>query len=480
MPHQPYRRLVAAALAASVWFASLSPGTATAAPSSRAGKEGAPGRADLALRTCGSTKALAQAPWPVFDGDAVHSGDGVDVTGTAGALHQKWRTPQLDGAVYAQPVLAGGCLFVATEDDTVYAFGAATGVLVWRAHLAEPVTSGLPCGDINPSGITGTPVLDAEAGELWVVVLTDGTGGAEHQLVALKTSDGQVLRRQEIAVPGRNPAAEQERSALVLDNGNVYVALGGLYGDCNDYAGAVVSVPERGGSPAYWAVPTAREAGIWEPGGPDVLADGNLLLADGNGAASSGQPFDESDAVIELSPALKVAGYFAPSDWARLSADDLDLGSTGPAVLPGGLAAQVGKDGVGYLVNTSRLDGIGGQLATVQVCQSGAGAYGADAVSGNTVYFPCQGGLVAVQVKARAMHVLWRSAGGDEGSPVIAGGRIFEETGSGQLQAFSPTTGRVLQALSFSSPVTHFPWLVAVGRTLYAPDGTSVVALSGL
>ena len=451
----------------------MSPSTVVAAP-----KSGALGRSEIAGRGCGPTSGPGQAPWPVFDGDSAHSGDGVGVTAPAGTLRLKWRAP-VDGAVYGQPIMAGGCLFVATENDSVYALEANTGAPIWRVHLAAPVTAGLPCGDIDPSGITAAPVLDPATGVLWVALLTDGGAGLEHQVVALKADTGQVLRRQMIVVPGRDAAAEQVRSALVIGSGKVYVALGGLYGDCDNYVGALVSVPEVGGTPHYWLVPTAREAGIWEPGGPDVLADGNLLVADGNGAALQGQPFDESDSVVELSPTLKVVGYFAPTDWARLSAADLDLGSTGPAVLPGGLAAQVGKDGVGYLVDTGHLGGVGGQVATAQVCESGAGAYGADAVSGNTVYFPCQGGLVAVAAKGRSMHVLWRGAG-DEGSPVVAGGRIFEETGNGTLQAFSPASGKVLQTLELSSPVTHFPWLVAVGSLLYAPDGTTVAALSGL
>jgi outer membrane protein assembly factor BamB len=431
------------------------------------------------VRVCGPFGAPGEAPWPEFDGGAAHSGDGVGVTSRANALRVSWRTHQLDGALYAQPLVAGGCLFAATEDDSVYAFDAATGALRWKAHLATPVTSGLPCGDIDPSGITGTPVLDPATGELWAVVLTEGASGPEHEVVAIDAANGKVLRRQEIAVPGRAPAAEQQRSALVLANGNVYVALGGLYGDCSNYAGAVASVPVEGGRPGYWAVPTARQAGIWEPGGPDVLANGALLLADGNGAASPGQAFDGSDAVIELSPALKMTSYFAPSDWADLNASDLDLGSTGPALLPGGLAAQVGKSGTGYLVSTSRLGGVGGQLASVQVCTSG-GAFGADAVSASTVYFPCQGGLVAVQAEPTSLKVRWRSSAGGEGSPVIAGGRLFEETSGGALEALNPATGGLLETVDLSSPTTHFPWLVAVGHVLYAADGASVVALRGL
>ncbi|HMK97783.1 MAG TPA: PQQ-binding-like beta-propeller repeat protein [Acidimicrobiales bacterium] len=467
------RLLLGAAMAA----ASAMP---IAGPTASATPRAAPAAVRVASAgTCGPTAGAGQAPWPEFGGGPLHLGDGVEVPhGAAGSLHQAWASVSLDGAVYGEPVVAGGCLYVATEDDSVYALDAATGALRWHVHLATAVTSGLPCGDIDPSGITGAPVLDAAKGELFVAVLTYFSARPGHELVGLRASNGRVLSRQPFALPGTNPAAQQQRAALQLERGNVYVSLGGLYGDCNRYLGAVISIPEKPGTPSYWHVPTANQAGIWEPGGPDLLPDGDLLLADGNGAGSAGQPFDGSNAVFELTPALSVAGVFAPSDWAALNASDTDLGSTGPAVLPGGLALQVGKSGTGYLVRIDRLGGVGGQLAAGQVCSGGA--YGADAVSGRVVYVPCENGLTAVAVSARSFRVLWTSSAGGTGCPVVAGGRVFEQTSGGQLQAIDQATGRALQAIGLLEPVTHFPWLVAVGGELYAASGTKLVAYSGL
>ena len=430
-----------------------------------AGNAGALATGPSAEQVPGPTAAPGQAPWTVFDGSPLHSGDGVGVSRPAGTLQRRWVTSPLDGAIYGQPMVAGGCLYVATEDDSVYALDASTGALRWHVHLASPVTGGLPCGDISPSGITGAPVLDPSRGELFVVVLTAFPDGPGHELVALRASNGQVLFRQRFALPGANPAAEQQRSALQSEDGNIYISLGGLYGDCGRYLGAVISVPEAGGTPGYWHVPTANEAGIWEPGGPDVLPNGDLLLADGNGAGSADQPFDGSNAVFELTPSLKVAGVFAPTNWASLNASDSDLGSTGPAVLPGGFAFQVGKGGTGYLLDAGNLGGVGRQVAKGVVC---GGAWGADAVLGETVYVPCQDGLTAVRISGRSFKVVWTSGGGGNGSPVVAGGRVFEQTSGGQLEAFDPSNGHVLQTLNLSSPVTHFPWLVAVGPTLYA------------
>ena len=382
--------------------------------------------------------------------------------------------------MYAQPLVAGGCLFAATEDDSVYAFSATTGALRWRTHLATPVAGGLPCGDISPSGITGTPVLDPVNGSLWVVVLTSGAAGPVHQAVELRSSNGQVERRQAFALPGREPAAEQERGALALEDGNLYIPLGGLFGDCNNYDGGVVSVPEAGGhSPGYWEVPTARGAGMWEPSGIDILANGELLIADGNGAAAPGQSFDGSNAVVELSPALKTEGYFAPLNWAQLNQDDGDLGSSGPAVLPGGMALQVGKAGTGYLVSTGHLGGVGNGVASAPNLQWGGGVRGRRRLGCDRLrplHQRFDGGLR----QGKSLHLLWHSPGGGEGSPVVAGGKVWEETPTGELFGINASTGAVVQTMNFRAPATHFPWVIAVGGALYAPDGESVIAIGHL
>ena len=429
---------------------------------------------------CGPTAAPSQAPWPQFGGSRARSQSATGANVTA-PLRRRWLSGALDGAIYAEPVVAGGCAYVATEDDSVYAFALATGAMVWHTHVASPVTSGLACGgDINPSGITGAPVLDTARHELWAVVLTSVAGRPQHEVVALDTRTGRVVRRQPVAVPGTDPTAEQQRSALAFADGRVYVAFGGLYGDCGSYRGAIVSVPVTAGSAlAYWRTPTAREGAVWEVGGPDLLPDGRLLFATGNSAASPGQPFDGGDAVIELAPDLRQASYFAPRAWAQWNVADLDLGSTGPALLPGGLAFQVGKAGEGFLVSTAHLGGVGGQLASVPVCP-GQGAYGADAVRGGTVYVPCTGGVVALRVAGRSATVLWRSSAGGAGSILTAGGRVFEEEQDGRLVALSSASGRVLQSLSLSPPVTHFPWLAAAGGTLLVANGTRLEALTGI
>ena len=149
---------------------------------------------------------------------------------------------------------------------------------------------------------------------------------------------------------GSSPAVEQQRGALALNAGRVYVPFGGLYGDCGPYKGAVVSVAADGsGDLASYIVPTSRMAGIWNPAGPAVDGAGDLWVTTGNSAGQS--TFDYGNALIRLSPELQVIDYFAPADWARLNAGDVDLGSLGPVLLPGGRVLAVGKAGVAYLVD---------------------------------------------------------------------------------------------------------------------------------
>ena len=101
-----------------------------------------------------SAASSAAADWPTYDRTAERSGVAVSSPALV-AVRQSW-TASVDGAVYAQPLVVGSEVIVATENDSVYALGASSGAVLWTRHLASPVTAGLPCGNINPSGITGT------------------------------------------------------------------------------------------------------------------------------------------------------------------------------------------------------------------------------------------------------------------------------------------------------------------------------------
>jgi outer membrane protein assembly factor BamB len=342
----------------------------------------------------------------------------------------------LDGAAYAEPLLYSGTLFVATENNSVYALNASTGLLLWRDNFGAPVPgSALPCGDIDPSGITGTPVIDPGAGTLYAVAYLNPT---HHVLYAVSTRDGSVRFSETVDPPGAEVPTQQERAALTLANGMVYIPFGGLDGDCGNYHGWVVGV-RADGSPGLttYVVPTNREGGIWTPSGAAVDSAGDLYVATGNGDSTSA--FDHGDSVIGLTPSLTELSYFAPTDWAALNGLDLDLGTVGPTLIGSSTVFQVGKGGVGYLLNASDLGGIGGQEASLHVCGS---AYGATAFDGTYVYVACTDGLVQVNVAGGTLNLGWDASGFQAGPPVVAGGVVWTvDAPSGRLLGYSVANG---------------------------------------
>ncbi|HXJ28417.1 MAG TPA: PQQ-binding-like beta-propeller repeat protein, partial [Streptosporangiaceae bacterium] len=99
------------------------------------------------------------AGWPTYGRDFARSGVAAGVA-RPGPLTVSWRA-HLDGAVYGQPLLVGTLVIAATENDSVYGLDQATGKVTWRTHVGTPVPlSDLPCGNIDPLGITGTPVYN--------------------------------------------------------------------------------------------------------------------------------------------------------------------------------------------------------------------------------------------------------------------------------------------------------------------------------
>ena len=412
------------------------------------------------------------AAWPTYGRDAAHSGVAVGVA-PAGTLHVAWRT-HLDGAVYGQPLLVGDLVIAATENDSLYGLSQSTGAVLWRTHVGTPVPlADLPCGNINPLGITGTPVYDHANGLVYAVA---ETSGYHHLLVGIQAGDGGYAEKRDIPAPDGQPRYDQQRPGLTLLNGRVYVAFGGLDGDCGPYRGSVVGAPESGPLVSY-VVPTAREGAIWGTAGPVAGPGGTLFVSVGNGSVTS-TSFDGTDAVTALSPALRQVGIFAPSSWAADSQHDLDLGSTQPALLADGRLLAMGKSGTGYLVNAAHLGGVGGQVAEASICP----AYGAAAVAGSTVYEPCeQGGLAAISTAGDKLRVLWRGPSAAWGSPVIGGGAVWvTDWTAGTLYELDQATGRLRASLPLGTSLPHFSSMSMAGSHAYLGTDDGVVAVGGV
>jgi outer membrane protein assembly factor BamB len=371
------------------------------------------------------------------------------------AVTNGWTSPALDGNIYAEPLVYRGDVFVATENNSVYALDGKTGSPLWQRNLGPPVQANtLPCGDIGPiTGITGTPVIDPSTGILYVVSYS----AMHHTLSALNVSTGVVLFQELATPPGFNDTTQQERTALTLANGMVYIGYGGLAGDCAQYYGWEVGLPANApGKMVYYQVPVTREGAIWAPSGAAVDPSGNVYVTTGNGASTT--TFDHSDSVIKLSPTLTEEGYFAPTNWLQLNQNDGDLGSLAPAFVGPNLIFQIGKQGVGYLLNASQLGGIGGETFSANVCDE---SFGGTAYSSPIIFVPCINGLFELQVANGTFSTKLEVTGSNTtgfnaGPPTVTDGVVWTvDSNTGTLYGLRASDGH--QEYTFSlGAVEHF------------------------
>jgi outer membrane protein assembly factor BamB len=427
---------------------------------------------------------LSSCNWTVYHGSL--GGSGVDLSGASfTSAHQTWVSPKLSGKLYGEPLVDGSQVLVATEADTVVSLSGSTGQSLWTTTLATPVPAGdLPCGNISPTvGITSTPVIDLTRQEIFVAADELSGGVVQHHLYGLNISTGAVLLDQDVDPPASDPKAQLQRVALTLDAGQVVIGYGGNSGDCSDYHGWLVAVPELGGTPKTFEVDSAAgqdQGAIWMGGAaPVVDGQGNLWVATGNGSAkTSGAAYDDSDGVLELSSSLALLQYFAPSSWVHDNATDTDLGSSSPAVLPDGLLFQAGKSGTGYLLRQSSLGGVGGQVAQLPGLCSGV-VDGGDAFNNGVVYAPCSGGVVAVAVgtSPASLTTLWHTSSGASGPPIIAGGLVWTIGGS-TLYGLNPSNGAPSVQFPLASGANHFPTPSVGDGLLLAPTADKVYAFA--
>src|SRR5881227_1865526 len=302
------------------------------------------------------------------------------------------RDPNFDGTisghVYAQPLYVEGgpngpMVIAVTESNNVYALHADTGLQIWsRTDIGPAVTSGLPSGNINPVGITGTPVVDLASRSLFFDALIDGAT-KKHFIYSLNVDTGATTPGWPVDVNatasynGINfvSTAQEERGGLALVNGIVYVSYSGYLGDCGNYHGWVVGVNINNPSTVGGWATTAIGGGIWGHGG--VASDGtNMFVVTGN-TFNTGGNWMGGEAIVRLQSGPIFTGqptdYWAPTNWLSLDNSDTDLGGVSATVVdvpganPSQLVLALGKDGNAYLVNRNNLGGIGGTLYQANV-----------------------------------------------------------------------------------------------------------------
>jgi hypothetical protein len=406
----------------------------------------------------------------------------------------------LTGPIYAQPLYvssgpAGRAAFiVVTEQNAVVALDATNGSPIWTSALGNPVPlSQQWCGNIDPLGITGTPVIDPTARVLYVDALTTPDGGTtqRHLIFALSLDDGSTLAGWPLDVSGAitylgmpfDSSVQNQRGALLLSGGILYVPYGGHWGDCGAYNGWVVAVPVNNPAGATaWATQASR-GGVWAPGG--LASDGSSIFA-ATGNTDGVTTWSGGEAIIRLGPGATFSGnptdYFAPSNWQDLDENDEDLGGSGPVLVdvpgatPSQLVVALGKNGVAYLLNRNNLAGVGTgdgtsgeglfslQVADDEIINAAAaytapsGTYVVFHTAGSGVGCPrISGDLVALKITGSAppaITVAWCANNNGFGSPIVTTTDGTSQpvvwsvgaTGDNLLHAFNGETGDVLFA----------------------------------
>jgi outer membrane protein assembly factor BamB len=433
--------------------------------------------------------------------------------------------PRFAGHLYAQPLYwkppdrAAGVLIVASESNTVAAIDAATGATLWSRSLGPSVPlSAFPCGNIDPLGITGTPVIDEAGGKLYLDAMVRDPAGPRHRLFALSLGDGSVLPGWPIDVGEALRAAgetfdsrvQNQRGALLLQGGNLYVPYGGFFGDCGDYHGWVVGVPLRDPGHLFAWRTRVRAGGIWAPGG--VSSDGqSIYAATGNTIGTA--EWRDGEAVLRLAPDLhhsdSPADYFAPADWRALDARDADLGGTNPLPLDlpraeGGsqrVVLALGKDERAYVMDRADLGGVGGALLAQRVSTYPIRTAPAAFPSGDGVYVAFEGaapnctgwfsrsGVTVLRLRAGTpptMETAWCGALSGAGSPIVTttDGRanpivwILGAEGGNQLHAFRGDNGERLFASPMLAGLRHFQTLIAADGRLFVGADDRLYAFS--
>jgi hypothetical protein len=352
------------------------------------------------------------------------------------------------GNVYAQPLyIEGGpegraVVIAVTESNDVFALDGTSGEVVWQTNVAPPVpANSLPCGNLSPFGISGTPVVDLPSRSLFFNAITPDTVNktVKHLIFSLNVDTGSLnpgwpVNVNNTAVFGKNKfasLAQGERGALTVIGTNLYVPYGGLYGDCGTYYGWVVGVPLNNPSNVMAWATTARGGGAWSVGG--LASDGTgPFVATGNtmGATSWGG----GEAIIHLQPNLALTNgttnYWTPTNWSSLDNKDLDIGGSGPVIVdvpganPSNLVVALGKDGNAYLLNRTNLGGESIPIAQAHVASGpiiqAAVTYRTE--KGSYIVFANNNNLYALRISATSPPTIsnaWTAFENGRGSPFV-------------------------------------------------------------
>jgi hypothetical protein len=423
----------------------------------------------------------------------------------------------VDGIIYAQPLYVPNVninglgthnvVFVATMNDSVFAFDAdsksgSNAQPLWKVSFIDPKhgITAVPAGDVNCEdmftpkiGIVGTPVIDATGGTLYVVARTKQAGKYYQRLHALDLQSGAekfggpVVIQASVSGSGSgsthgtisfDPQIHNQRSALLFQNGMVYIAWGS-HCDSGSYHGWLMaydhtSLAQKG---VWVTTPNGSEGAIWESSsGPAGDASNNTYFATGNGTfdANTGGP-DYGQSLMKLAPpgngTFAALDYFTPYNGPNLNVGDFDIGSGGAMLLPDQnsgphlhLLVQGDKVGNIYLVNRDNMGHYNAQNNS-QIVQSLPGAelgmWNSPTWWNNRVYFGATGDVLKVFSLNQTTGLLTTT-------PTSQTSNIFPYPGTTTSVSSNQNSNAIVWALDNSSFKT------ADGAVLYAYDARNL------
>ena len=383
------------------------------------------------------------------------------------------------GNVHAQPLyIEGGpngpMIIVVTASNNIYELNATTGTVIWqRTDIGPAVTSGLPCGNINPAGTIGTPVVDLASRSLFFDALIAGSP-IKHFIYSLNVDTGATNAGWPVdlnATVSYNgipfvSLAQENRGALALVNGIVYNSYSGYLGDCGNYHGWVVGIDINNPANVHGWATTALGGGIWGHSG--VASDGtNTFVITGN-TFNTGGNWMGGEAIIRLQAGPTWTGqptdYWAPINWFSLDNSDADLGGVSatlidvPGATPSQLVLALGKDGNAYLLNRNNLGGIAAPVAQLSVDGAIRGQSSATYHTKQGTYFVLRTGsgeISAYKITATtppAIVSAWSVSQNGQGSPWVTTTDgtnnnivwVVGAQGDGQLHGYNGDTGAVI------------------------------------
>ena len=467
-----------------------------------------------------NSRAAYVMVWPAFNAggsrNGINTSEGFISAQTVGRLGRLWQT-SLPATADSSPVFAAhvatahgfkNLLFLTTIAGSLQALDVANGQIVWHREVS------------GPNITTSSPAIDPN----WQFVYSYGVDGKVHRYSA--GTGAETVNGVWPATMTLMPNDEKGSAALNIGNGYLYMTTSGYNGDGGHYNGHAVAVNLVTGRKTVFNVLCSNihelldnnagdrnycasiQAGVWARGGVVIdPVDKYVYVTSGNGRynANTGG-HDYGDTVMKLSPDLtRLVDSYTPSNYSSLAANDQDLGSDAPTLLPTQtrsrtpyLIVQGGKDNTLRLLNRKNLSNqahpgpnrVGGELQAIQLpqgCDINTQMTAWQGPSNQTWVFVANDcGLSAFKVVTDGSgHTTLQLAytNGNSGSSPLVANNVLYVQGKNGINAMNPTTGNTLWNSNRTGTgigSLHWQSPIVVNGQLYAPDNNGKVSAFGL